>query len=295
MKKKMVLLLIILTGLSTFGCHKAIPLNMYSERFDIVKNSEADYLPGIVLEVETSVKDLVIRNHEEEKILIEAHIEGIGKSVEEARENAEKTEIELSEQDNRILISNISPRDAKGTSLALVGYVIYIPEEFNAILSSSTGDILIEKVKGDLNLNNSTGDTIVDACRGDVSFEISTGLLRINSLEGALSGSSSTGDIFLENLKGSVDIETSTGDVRGKLQLSGSTDKISTSTGDVRIELIEPSLEVFFKSNTGKIDLGNLTLESSESDKKSVAGIIGKGEGKLEIVSSTGNIYLESN
>ncbi len=116
-----------------------------------------------------------------------------------------------------------------------VDYALRVPPDVTVVARSSTGDLTIQGVRGDLTLSTSTGDiTVTDPL-------------------GALSARTSTGDVHATGIRSAVaHAATSTGDV--SLHFAASPDEVvaTTSTGDVRVVVPAGAYKVQASTDTGR-------------------------------------------
>jgi hypothetical protein len=120
-----------------------------------------------------------------------------------------------------------------------VDYTMRVPADVSLVTRTSTGDVSVSGLRGDLALSTSTGD------------------IRLTGASRALSLHTSTGDITASKVTSSeVDANVSTGDVTLGFDRTPTSVHANTSTGDVRISV--PSgdpYRVQVSTNTGDTDI----------------------------------------
>lgn len=151
-------------------------------------------------------------------------------------------------------------------------FEFYVPEDFNADLTTSGGDV---KVAGPL--------------QGDVSMHTSGGDLTIDGVNGKVSGKTSGGDITVRDLGGDANLATSGGDIR--IDHAVKNLEIATSGGDISVKTVDGNLRASTSGgdmNIGKVG-GDLSASTSSGDVT-----VGNVGGNVALSTSGGNITLSS-
>lgn len=135
---------------------------------------------------------------------------------------------------------------------AYIDYTIEVPASFAAKLSTTSGDVKVSWLEGEVKLFGSSSDVFLKGVGGRVFTELSSGRVEADDLGGELyvrmssggvaarnvaglvSVRGTSGDAELENVGGDVDIELSTGDV--VLGVCRKNVNVRTQGGDIRIE-----------------------------------------------------------
>ncbi|MEJ6951393.1 DUF4097 family beta strand repeat-containing protein [Natronospora cellulosivora (SeqCode)] len=262
MRLKFLLILLVLLTISIIlsGCHSTYQEERYfSENFR----------HGMTLEISNDIGNVEIRNWESNRISVVANITGYASSIEEARRFVDSTQIRRTWHGSRLHINSVTQGETI-TSGSKVDYVITIPRDFNADINTTTGDIRIEEIRGNVNLKTSTGDIRIRSLIGDIFSRTSTGNIRINEFEGEM------------------DIETSTGNINVSLFNQRYTqNNIRTSTGDIELVFFsDPSAFFDLKVSTGDIYyFGTYYDDDIQAGRRSSST-------KYNIRTSTGDIFL---
>ena len=272
--------LLVLSG-CYYGVHKKV-----SRRF------EKDYERNMKIDLETSSGNIDIDNWDRDYIEIRAEINAYAMTEDRAYELAENTEIDFSQRDGKLKIRKTSYTQSVNESVS-VDYKLKLPCYFNSDFETNSGDVKVEEAVGDLQIKTSSGDIELEEIGGNVQIDTSSGDLEAEELVGDLTYTSSSGDLEVDYLIGKVTLETSSGDIKGAFDLKEEDNRIDTSSGDVKVKLEGwPSLRVELTTSSGHIDISNLDLKIFEREEEVVEGIIGNGEGKLRIDTSSGDITL---
>jgi len=143
---------------------------------------------------------------------------------------------------------------------------------------SSSGRIEIKQISGSLAANTSSGNIIIGTVNGNVSAESSSGDIDIKQIKGSLTANTSSGRIRSENVGGSIEARTTSGGVSCSITENAGNVSITTSSGNVVLG-IPQNFAFNFLSNTSS---GRLRtpfpdkLSSPLTDRDSVQGIIGE-------------------
>ncbi len=191
--------------------------------------------------------------------------------------------------------------DHIGISFQSPEITVYLPKENYDTLTvrTTTGDTLI---KNDLEfqnieINQSTGRVNCYASAAErMKIRTSTGEIHLKDGKiGALELEVSTGDSTLENITcKSLESVGSTGDVTLKNTVADEAFSIKRSTGRIRFWDCDAA-ELFIKTDTGDVR-GTLLSEKiffTETDTGSVTTPKTMSGGKCEIITDTGDIYIE--
>jgi hypothetical protein len=183
-------------------------------------------------------------------------------------------------------------------------------------IETSTGQIHVDKVSGDVDVETSTGEIQIHQVNGFVKAVTSTGKIHVDNISGEVDAQTSTGEIQIHQVKGFVKAVTSCGkiditEIGGLYEARTDTGKITTevpaikdnleiksSTGSIIVFLsrdVAGDLEV--SASNGKITYTGLPLNVSEFSKTKLSGRLG-GEShprgsKINIKTSTGSITLK--
>ncbi len=131
-------------------------------------------------------------------------------------------------------------------------YDVEVPREFNLMLKTSGGNIVVQNVKGSIEGSTAGGDIDLTKLDGPVNLSTSGGNVTIQQATGEFTLETSGGNITSDDVTGGIHLETS----GGNIEVRNSDGKVyaSTSGGNIRVVL---------KDNKG-IDLstsgGNLVV-----------------------------------
>lgn len=115
-------------------------------------------------------------------------------------------------------------------------YVIHVPDGVSVSAWASSGDVSVRDVTGQVELRTSSGDVTVSGVDGDLDAWLSSGDLRVDDVRGRVSATTSSGDVTLTGLRSSdVDVRASSGDTRLEFAEVPDAVNVQASSGDVDV------------------------------------------------------------
>lgn len=137
---------------------------------------------------------------------------------------------------------------------------IHIEQAGAATLSTSVGDIALERAAGDAEVTSGSGEIRVGGIDGTADIKASNGDTHVGSVAGDLRVKGANGDIAVERVDGSVTVKTANGDIRVGSVRTGSV-TAETQFGAVEIGIAE-GVAAWLDLHTGYGQLRN-TLEAT--------------------------------
>jgi DUF4097 and DUF4098 domain-containing protein YvlB len=276
-----------------------------------------------IFDISNTSGSIVITSHNQPVIKIEALKKVKAKGNKEAEKIASHISIGVSVSGNKVTVETDyeDVRDQnfweflfgrKAGRSAWVEYQVWVPEKCRLLVSATSADIEIAKIKeniqisatsGDIEVRDISGDTEIDVTSGDLtladlkgktSISATSGDLKARNLEGSLLYQSSSGDLRAEEIKGEVQIETSSGDIR-LIKVAGDIN-IESSSADILVDQLEGALSIHTTSgeivaSTQKLSGQLYSLESSSGDIRFT--LPDQQGGRLELETSSGTLRAE--
>jgi len=110
--------------------------------------------------------------------------------------------------------------------------------------NTAGGDIVGRALDGAVDLSTSGGDvTLIEAKTGPFTVKTSGGDISLQQVTGKVRGTTSGGDIDARNVQGELDVRTSGGDVLIE-EIRGASHRASTSGGDVEARVVTGSVDL---------------------------------------------------
>lgn len=166
----------------------------------------------------------------------------------------------------------------------------------NTRITTTSGDIMVQRIDGDAGTESSSGNVKIEEGSGRRSSKTTSGDIRLYGVDEPWSVSSSSGEVWIKAQKGSGDIETTSGDVRLELvELIGELD-IHSSSGGVYINISEDNA-FNFGADTSSGDINTFFDDELKYSKKgnNAQGTYGDNpQGKsIQIETTSGDIRIK--
>ena len=174
---------------------------------------------------------------------------------------------------------------------------VEVPTRTNLDIRTGGGDVKVNHLEGETNLETSGGDVKASELKGNLNARTSGGDMELRDLTGDLSIKTSGGDINLENVHGRVEARTSGGDVTASLARGNAKGgEIETSGGDIELRLdpaINLSLDASTSSGEVTSNLPHLSVTGEISPSR-LHGTLGSGGETLRIHTNGGSVRISA-
>jgi len=174
---------------------------------------------------------------------------------------------------------------------------VEVPTKTNLDIHTGGGDVKVNHLEGETNLETSGGDVKVSSLTGDLTAHTSGGDIELRDLTGDVNVRTSGGDITLENAHGRIEAHTSGGDVTASLAHGNAKGgEIETSGGDIDLRLdpaINLSLDASTSSGEVTSNLPHLSV-SGEISRSRLRGTLGSGGETLRVHTSGGSVHISA-
>ena len=197
-----------------------------------------------------------------------------------------------------------------------IDYEITAPANTELRTKSGSGDLTIEGLQGNIDLQTGSGDIRLAHLNGDMHIETGSGNLRANQVAGPLRARAGSGDIQIEETgAGDLDIHTGSGniDVRGvnggfraeagsgDITIEGTTKSswnVRTGSGNVRLRLpSDAAYDVDFSTSSGTITMDQpvttTVVGRIQESRRAISGKVHGGGPLLMVRTGSGDIHIE--
>jgi hypothetical protein len=223
------------------------------------------------LAVDVDAGDVTVRSEEREDVAVEVVKQSSSVGV-----DLSKFEFRVERPEDRVRLRGVWTGEAGLAGGPSMDLDVRVPAPLAvSTAETSTGDVDVEGVTGDVLARSSTGDVTVRSVTGAVRTETKTGDVVVADVEAFAGASASTGDVEVEvpAVDGDTEVETSTGDVTAAVG--------SDVDAVVRAE-----------TSTGDVDVSGLELLDATVGEKVASGTIGDGGPTRAFETSTGDVTL---
>jgi DUF4097 and DUF4098 domain-containing protein YvlB len=160
-------------------------------------------------------------------------------------------------------------------------------------VTTSSGESTLSRVGGRIEVQTSSGDVRLDQGQVvDANIQTSSGDIDLSGVSGALTLGSSSGDVTVRDAHdGRLNIQTESGEVNYTGNLAGDS-SITTSSGDVTLHLPAGSAFVLDASTSSGDMESEFDLRERQQSDRSLSGVAGAGGAALKIATSSGDIDI---
>lgn len=211
-------------------------------------------MPGGALVVDVDFGSLQISTHTSNDILIDIQRKVSMRTAEREAAFLKDNPIEITRTGSTLTIrsrktSKITWNWSFGSQSTQARYLVTVPVEFAANLSTRGGPISVQGLHGTLKADTSGGGLRFEDTEGELKGTTSGGGIQIKNCKGSLRVETSGGGIRSEGGAGSLHADTSGGSV--EVKSFGGPVRLHTSGGGIRVESIAG--EVFGETSGGAI------------------------------------------
>jgi hypothetical protein len=195
-----------------------------------------------------------------------ATIVGHAMTEEKARELAERTQVRLERQGDKLVTIIEKPSPLVNASIT-VSLDVTLPKSTNMELVTHNGEVEISNISGDINATTYNGQVVTREVSGNAKLE------------------THNGSIECHDISGNIKLKTYNGEVHTRYSQSApSVCEISIISHNGGIELVAPlnlSAAVKVSTHNGSIKTDLPIKVTGELSKHKIEGTIGAGDGKL--------------
>jgi DUF4097 and DUF4098 domain-containing protein YvlB len=266
-----------------------------------------------------------VRGGESNQVIIDAVKRVHAVSMEEAEIVADHVEIRVEQSSDRIDVTtnylrmtNRSPNfwekilGAGGSpSYGDVDFTITIPPGTRISVASTSGDITVQNIYGDVSLyssaanidmntvegaisiENGSGRTIGEMLFGPVTIRQPRGEVSLSWVEGDIRVKSMSADIDISQDRGAADISTQTGSVTIRTSLNSARD-FFVETGSGNIQFLVPELssgQLRLASDLGQIQT-DVPVSIESYSRTGLKGTFGLGGVQITLQSGSGDVSV---
>jgi DUF4097 and DUF4098 domain-containing protein YvlB len=261
--------------------------------------------------------NIEVRTWAQDQVKIQALKVSEASSLDKAKENAAKVNIEVAEEGNVLRIETKYPKNLFGGSSinVSVDYWLWIPEKASLEANNISGNVDVEGPGGPVDLSAISGDINLRKASKGADCSTISGNLAATGVIGDVFLKSVSGDIKATRIKGSVQAETVSGSLemldiseasvvrlkalsgdvvyRGRINREGTYTLKSHSGG---ISMFLPADSAFdFEAGTfsGSIESDFEIKMSGKISEKEMRGVVNGGGASVKLSSFSGDIKLK--
>ncbi len=243
--------------------------------------------------ISTDDADIIINGSDRNDVHLKVYrkVELIGTGTET------KFEIQVEEREGNLYIrENRSSGSSYWVGYKSTEYKIEleIPAEVKLVVSEDDGDIVLNNISGDLDIDCEDGDLELNQFSGkNLNIEMEDGDIKINNASGFLSLRSEDGDVEANSCSfNKIDLNTEDGDVNIQTSLSQNSQyKLSAEDGDIKFYISGSGAKIDLNAEDGNINI-NGDFNSISKDENSRHLEFGDNSAIVTISTEDGDIKV---
>jgi hypothetical protein len=240
-----------------------------------------------------------LRAHQDARVLVSVvkEVRRAG-SDEEAKKLADRVEVRIAQEGDRIEIRTIYPQSDWSffhEAEVLVHIDVRAPAKTDLDVSSEDGPLRVEGFTGDLRLSTEDGDLSVADCSGVARVSAEDGDVTVRGFEGEMDAGIEDGDLKLEGKLGRLTADAEDGDIDVRLDrgaLMTADWRLEAADGGIRLEVPDGfAAELDVDTNDGSIDV-DIPSTAAEYSEGRMTGAMNGGGHRLVIRTEDGSVRL---
>lgn len=278
------------TSLCAVGC---VTLDSQSE---IVRDEKRFTVKGIpTIHLTTFDGAIQIQSWDKADVLVQIEKRG------PTRESVNALDVKSSQDGDRIDVEVLKPRATFNVGVRLSATArlnVWLPRQSDVQARSGDGSILVEHLKGKIDLHTGDGSIRATDIDGEVRLNTGDGSITADDIQGRLAVDTGDGSVTVSGDVSGLHIHTGDGSIVYRAQARTSmSDDWEITTGDGGVSLYLPSdfsAELDAHTGDGAIrnDLDVVAGGGGEINRRTVRGRLGDGGRQLRIRTGDGGIRL---
>ncbi len=157
-----------------------------------------------------------VKSWAEAQVKIEAVKISKAKTMDKAKENMDKVQIDVQKTGEIVRIETKYPEhQGRNESINVsVSYQIWIPEKAALSVRNVSGSIVVDNIGGAFEGRVTSGSATLTRLGAGADFEVVSGTTKASDIVGDCAFKSVSGNITVDKVKGSVETETTSGNIR---------------------------------------------------------------------------------
>lgn len=239
-------------------------INSHNWRFEHQEDKEFPVGNKSLVEIVNTAGDIDVQTYAGNTIKVHIHKRA------ETQADLDNIYADIHENDQRLLITT---RQRVQLVKALINYKLLLPQDKKIALIAKTnaGDISVEGIKKDVNVETASGDITVRNINGNVRSFTAAGTIVNDEVKGSITAKTLSGELQITRIGGDATIESANG--KAKVSSVNGTFVVSLNQGDV--------IASHVKNTRAKTNAGNIYVSSNQ--------------GTFTASTNAGNVQLDQN
>jgi DUF4097 and DUF4098 domain-containing protein YvlB len=182
--------------------------------------------------------------------------------------------ISTEEKDDKVVVTSNQPDDDDHDYN--VEYIVTVSADWKIDLKQVNGSISISSVDEEVSAETTNGSVLVDECKGSIV------------------GSTTNGELVFIDVDGSIEGKTTNGSIEAIMTLAAEGRcLLDTSNGNVTLDIpAATSADLSASVQNGRIEHTGLTFSDLEESETSLVGMLGEGNGEIDLETTNGSIEI---
>ncbi|MBN4056602.1 DUF4097 family beta strand repeat protein [bacterium AH-315-K05] len=250
------------------------------------------------LEVITGLGEVTVRGSSDNEVKINVTINVGAENEEEAKKLLNKIleNPPIKVNGNTIILGNLEKYNLSKKNRVGISFDIVTPFETTLVSNAGLGDILIENIKGPVNLNTGLGSITAKDVESDVTINTGSGTVSASNIQGNLLVATGLGTININNAQQNLNIESGSGTININSAIAENVNWVlETGMGTVKLTLPQYT-NARLKINTGMGTTNiDFTLNNVKKNNWDLEGDIGENPtSEIRIETGLGTVIVNS-
>ncbi len=161
-------------------------------------------------------------------------------------------------------------------------------------LEGTSSDIQAKNLMGEVRIDCTSGSVNIEGLSGTLKSSQTSGDLEARGIQGEITSTTTSGNVSVEQTNGGLNLNSTSGDLEAKTEiLPAGSYSLKTTSGALYLSIARNAqAELKIETTSGDISM-NVPMVLKTASRYSLSGSLGKGGGKIEIETVSGDINIE--
>ncbi len=253
---------------------------------------------SVELEVIAGLGEITVRSGNDNEVKLIITINAGAETEEEAQKLLNKIlkDLPIKVNGSSITLGNLEKYNLSKKNRVGISFDIVTPFETKLVSNAGLGDILIENIKGPVNLNTGLGSITAKDVESDVTINTGSGTVSASNIQGNLLVATGLGTININNAQQNLNIESGSGTININSAIAENANWVlETGMGTVKLTLPQYT-NTRLKINTGMGTTNiDFTLNNVKKNNWDLEGDIGENPtSEIRIETGMGTVIVNS-
>ncbi|MBV8892538.1 MAG: DUF4097 family beta strand repeat protein [Acidobacteria bacterium] len=300
-------------SLAIWACFSVLPLALWATDYQGSFERRFQVLGPAQLELDTASGDTTVHSGPSGTVTVIGKIHVNNRWLtgdQQARVRELESNPPLRQEGNTIHVAHTNLHNIS------VDYVITVPADTGIQSHSGSGDLNIQDLTGELNLESGSGDLWLENIRGRITTRSGSGDVHARGISNAFSAEAASGDVWLEERgQGDVDIRTTSGNIEvrgleGRLGVEASSGdvgvqgrpaanwRVKAGSGNIHLSIPrDAAFQLDANTDSGELEINHAVTTTVEGSLDrlghSLEGAVGSGGPRVSVHTGSGDIDVD--